>query len=341
MAGPGGDPIMTTRVDITGNVAPLQQAVTQAKAEVKKLEVDTAMSGRAGAGGGASGSGASGAARQAADATRNLGNEIDRTEKKGKGLFATMRTGYAAVAGSVLLVVANMQRLIDLLASGETRFASFLKSTEGQGPAETVAAANKELTDLQRQLASWGITNPWSFVTSGFSKQAIIDQIAALESLIEKNQQLADAQTRGSRIEAERKNLRRLQTEELEGIDLIRARRQDALDEIAKKRRGASEEENRLLDEQASQVEKNTRKRIDKFNEEQRMKREQREKEAKEERDRNERVARELREAYAQVFREIRTDAANLVPADQIAVSITRITELVEVIAKQRGRLNA
>jgi hypothetical protein len=341
MAGPGGDPIMTTRVDITGNVAPLQQAVTQAKAEVKKLEVDTAMSGRAGAAGG--GGPVGGAAAQAADATRNLGNEIDRTEKKSRGLFQTMRAGYAAVAGSVLLVIANMQKLVDLLATGETRFASFLKSTEGQGPAEVVAAANKELTELNNKLRGYGIMNPLSILESGFSKQNILDQIAAVESLIEKNQQLADAQKRASRIEAERKALRQLQVEELEGIDLINARRNDAISEIAKKRKGASEEEMKLLDEQAAQVDRNTSRRIAKLNEEQKKVREDAEKATREEEKRAkeaaERQAKALADAYAGAFDRIRADSANAFPAERLIGSIETMIERLEALADQRSRL--
>ena len=338
MAGPGGDPIMTTRVDITGNVAPLQQAVTQAKAEVKKLEVDTSKPGGAG-GGGPAGS----AAAQATDATRNLGNEVDRTEKKSKGLFATMRTGYAAVAGSVLLVVANMQRLVDLLASGETRFASFLKSTEGQGPAETVAAANKELTELNNKLRGYGIMNPLSILESGFSKQNILDQIAAVESLIEKNQQLADAQRKAGRIEAEKKALRQLQVEELEGIDLINARHNDAIAEITKKRKGASEEEMALLDQQAAQVDRNTSKRIAKLNEEQKKAREDGEKAAREEekraRESAERQAKALADAYAGAFDRIRADSANAFPAERLIGSIETMIERLEALADQRSRL--
>jgi hypothetical protein len=338
MAGPGGDPIMTTRVDITGNVAPLQQAVTQAKAEVKKLESDTSRPGGAGSGGPAGA-----AAAQATDATRNLGNEIDRTEKKSKGLFATMRTGYAAVAGSVLLVVANMQRLVDLLASGETRFASFLKSTEGQGPAETVAAANKELTELNNKLRGYGIMNPLSILESGFSKQNIIDQIQAVESLIEKNQQLADAQRKAGRIEAEKKALRQLQVEELEGIDLINARRNDAIAEITKKRKGASEEEMALLDQQAAQVDRNTSKRIAKLNEEQKKVREDAEKAAREEekraRESAERQAKALADAYAGAFDRIRADSANAFPAERLIGSIETMIERLEALADQRSRL--
>jgi hypothetical protein len=338
MAGPGGDPIMTTRVDITGNVAPLQQAVTQAKAEVKKLEVDTAKSGGAGGGGPVGG-----AAAQATEATRNLGNEVERTEKKSRGLFQTMRAGYAAVAGSVLLVVANMQRLVDLLASGETRFASFLKSTEGQGPAETVAAANKELTELNNKLRGYGIMNPLSILESGFSKQNIIDQIAAVESLIEKNQRLADVQRNAARIDASRKALRQLQLEELEGIDLINARHMDAIAEIDAMRKGASDEEKKLLDARAAQVDRNTSKRIAKLNEEQKKVREDAEKATREEEKRAkeaaERQAKALADAYAGAFDRIRADSANAFPAERLIGSIETMIERLEALADQRSRL--
>jgi hypothetical protein len=337
MAGPGGDPIMTTRVDITGNVAPLQQAVTQAKAEVKKLEVDTARPG--GAGAGSAGGGVGSAAAQATQATRNLGNEVDRTEKKSKGLFATMRTGYAAVAGSVMLVIMNMQRLVDLLASGETRFASFLKSTEGQGPAETIAAANKELTELNNKLRGYGIMNPLSILESGFSKQNILDQIAAVESLIEKNQQLADVQRRAARIDASKKALRQLQLEELEGIDLIQARHMDSIAEINAMRVGASEEEKKLLDARAAQIDRNTTKRISNFYAEQRKKREAEEKAAREEEKRAKEVADRLAEAYSSTFDRIRADSANAFPAERLIGSIETMIERLEALADQRSRL--
>ena len=102
MAGPGGEPIMTTRVDITGNVAPLQQSVTEAKAEVKKLETETAATSKAGAGAAAqSAKVESTAQREVAEAYKEKAGAVKGADQELRQNFSRVIGGAAAVGGLV------------------------------------------------------------------------------------------------------------------------------------------------------------------------------------------------------------------------------------------------
>lgn len=102
MAGPGGEPLMTTRVDITGNVAPLQQSVTEAKAEVKKLETETAATSKAGSVAAAqSAKVESTAQREATEAYKEKAGAVKGADQELRQNFSRVIGGAAAVGGLV------------------------------------------------------------------------------------------------------------------------------------------------------------------------------------------------------------------------------------------------
>jgi hypothetical protein len=341
MAGPGGEPIMTTRVDITGNVAPLQQAVTQAKAEVKKLEVDTAMSGRAGAGGG-SGGGVGGAAAQATEAHKKLGDEIGKTEAKSKGLFTTMRTGFALVAGSIALVVLNMQRMVELLADGETRFAKFLKTVEGQSDESRIKSLNEQINTLNNDLRRFESGDPFALWGAGFSRSNIVEALQLAEKDAEATQNRinaarvkADTTSKAATVEnlkAEEKALEQLLMQQLTGADRVRAEEAAAIREVEAKREGASKEAQAIYDKQRDAIVSNANAQIRALNNETR----EREKQARES---AERQAKALADAYAGAFDRIRAESANAFPAERLIGSIETMIERLEALADQRSRL--
>jgi hypothetical protein len=131
MSRAGGDPILTTRVDITGNVAPLQQAVTQAKVESKKAgeEIQANLSKPAAAAVAMSASGVRGAAGSTSGVPgyrtgyvspeivpiRNITPAANDASKAVKGLDQELRTAFSRViggAGAVGALVAATDRAV-------------------------------------------------------------------------------------------------------------------------------------------------------------------------------------------------------------------------------------
>jgi len=374
MAGPGGDPIMTTRVDITGNVAPLQQAVTQAKAEVKKLEVDTAMSGRAGAGGSAGGSGIG-----------SIGQTADGSAKAVKGLDQELRTAFSRViggAGAVGALVAATDRAVgsykaftQAAADSVTEIEKLRNAITGGTPfdaalndyekavkriGEAAIEARKQLANdetasgiadlLQRTLVGIQLTEGSALNLAEAYRAgtaALIDQKAEIIDNAERtgknNLKAANdekqAVERVEKIKQLREQLNKLQLDGLSGIERINAETDAAIQANAAAQSKASGDELKLLQAISAQILRNADLRTAELYERQRKEKEAADKQAAEEQKRIDKQAKALADAYSGAFDRIRAESANAFPAERLIGSIETMIERLEALADQRSRL--
>jgi|694.fasta_scaffold30237_5 hypothetical protein len=379
MAGPGGDPIMTTRVDITGNVAPLQQAVTQAKAEVKKLEVDTAMSGRAGAGGGGVGTGSVGAAAKGVDqelrtsagrifgiagaATaagaaidrligsfngfRNAGRDVvNQADSIGKALGSGSEISQGlteAEKKAMAIAAATKEVRRDIESLGELNGVVDGVNKIALGAATTEAATTGLVSKLVAAVSPAALLYQWY-------KKGTEETVKQAELALKKAQDEAKAREEAAEknrqellLVESRKRVIELQNAELTGINKLNAEYRKSINEINERRKGASAELLASLDDEAKAEKSNYDKRVQRLVDEMREKRDAREKAAREDdkraNDAAERQAKALADAYAGAFDRIRADSANAFPAERLIGSIETMIERLEALADQRSRL--
>jgi hypothetical protein len=374
MSRAGGDPILTTRVDITGNVAPLQQAVTQAKAEVKKLEVDTAMSGRAGAGGSGGGSGIG-----------SIGQTADGSAKAVKGLDQELRTAFSRVIGGAGAVgalvaatdkavgsykaftqaaadsVAEIEKLRNAITGG-TPFDAALNDYEKavKRIGEAAIEARKQLANdetasgiadlLQRTLVGIQLTEGSALNLAEAYRAgtaALIDQKAEIIDNAERtgknNLKAANdekqAVERVEKIKQLREQLNKLQLDGLSGIERINAETDAAIQANAAAQSKASGDELKLLQAISAQILRNADLRTAELYERQRKEKEAADKQAAEEQKRIDKQAKALADAYSGAFDRIRAESANAFPAERLIGSIETMIERLEALADQRSRL--
>jgi predicted DNA-binding ribbon-helix-helix protein len=321
MAGPGGEPIMTTRVDITGNVAPLQQAVTQAKAEVKKLEAEVAKSPVVSSAGGSVGSavGKAGAAAKGADqelrtsasrifgiagAATAAGAAIDRLIGSFNG-FRNAGRDVVNQADSIGKALGSGSDINQGLTEAEKRTLAIASATKEVRKDIDAIKDLGGIVDLVNKI-TLGVTSAGLTIkgvaTSLISPLMMARQLyewyqkgtvelekqaqAALEKAQKDAEGAAAAQER-NRQEAllveSRRRVVELQNAELTGINKLNADYRKNINEIDARRKGASAALLASLDDEAAAEKANYTTRVKRLADELREKREAREQAARDE----------------------------------------------------------
>lgn len=268
MAGPGGEPLMTTRVDVTGNVAPLEQKLEQAKESVKTAaaEMQTAASGpykwEQGAKeawaattatkesvqqvGTATTVAAAGfdaiaeRANAATTATEQLGTAANMT-------FSAMRGKAMLLLSSLLLLPKAAKLLETTFESANTKFLKFSKDIVTAPVAERIAAGQKEVERLDASIAKLEQYD----VTSIFYNKAV-EQRRITEKQLDQDIREMNKDTQDERVKATRKSLNDLRASMLDEVGKELYERQKAIKTLEEQRKGASEAENELIDEAIS-----------------------------------------------------------------------------------------
>jgi hypothetical protein len=339
MAGPGGDPIMTTRVDITGNVAPLQQAVAQAKVEAKKAG-DTIQENLAGGSadkdaranysrivGSAAAVGglvaildkAVNSYKEFASAGASAVKEIEAIRNAIGGDIA-IAAGITEYEKKILSIRENAQKLRREL--GELEAVNLAGSIDRVALGMAVAGTESEYLAeniIGAGLANAGLVNQAIALYHAYNKGSeAADKIAEanIKSGEEAAKSAADVQKRNaddaawlSSVVKLRRELRSMQNSELQGVEKIRAEEAAALDDVKDRMLGVSSEESRLLIKHLEQIRINADTRVKRYEEEIAMKAEaekkaEEEKKAREEQNAAEKRDREMKDAAEMRARE-------------------------------------
>lgn len=270
MAGPGGDPIMTTRVDITGNVAPLEQKLEQAKESVKTAaaEMQSTVSGpykweqgakeawsattatkesvqQVGVAATVAAAGfdaISERANAATAATERLGTAANVT-------FSAMRSRALLVLSSLLLLPKAAKLLETAFESANTKFLKFSKDIVTAPLADRIAAGTAEVKRLDESIAKLEQYD----VSSIFYNKAV-EQRRMTEKQLDQDVREMNKKTQEDRVKETRKSLNDLRASMLDEVDKELYERQKALRALDEQRKGASESEIELIEELASLV---------------------------------------------------------------------------------------
>jgi hypothetical protein len=221
MSRAGGDPILTTRVDITGNVAPLQQAVTQAKAESKKAgeEIQANLSKPAAAAVAMSASGVRGAAGSTSGVPgyrtgyvspeivpiRNITPAANDASKAVKGLDQELRTAFSRVIGGAGAVGA-------LMAATDRAVGSYKAFTQ---------AAADSVTEIEKLRNAITGGTPFDAALNDYEKA--VKRIG--EAAIEARKQLANDETASGIADLLQRTLVGIQLTEGSALNLAEAYR--------------------------------------------------------------------------------------------------------------------
>lgn len=268
MAGPGGEPLMTTRVDITGNVAPLEQKLEQAKESVKTAAADmqTAASGPYKWEQGAKEAWAATTAteesvQQVGTATTVAAAGFDAiAERANAATAATQRLGtaanvtFSAMRGKALLVLSSLlllpkaaKLLETTFESANTKFLKFSKDIVTAPLAERIAAGTAEVKRLDESIAKLE-----QYDVSGIFYNKAVEQRRMTEKQLDQDVREMNAKTQEERVKATRKSLNDLRASMLDEVDKELYERQKAIKTLEDQRKGASEAENELIDEAIS-----------------------------------------------------------------------------------------
>jgi hypothetical protein len=268
MAGPGGEPIMTTRVDVTGNVAPLEQKLEQAKESVKTAaaEMQSTVSGpykweqgakeawsattatkesvqQVGVAATVAAAGfdaISERANAATAATERLGTAASMT-------FSAMR-GKVFLALSSLLLIPKAAKLIETtFESANTKFLKFSRDIVTAPLADRIAAGTAEVKRLDDSIAKLEQYD----VSSIFYNKAV-EQRRMTEKQLDQDVREMNKKTQEDRVKETRKSLNDLRASMLDEVDKELYERQKAIKTLEDQRKGASEAENELIDEAIS-----------------------------------------------------------------------------------------
>ena len=270
MAGPGGEPLMTTRVDVTGNVAPLEQKLEQAKESVKTAaaEMQSTASGPYKWEQGAKEAWAATTAtkesvQQVGVAATVAAAGFDAiSERANAATAATERLGvaasmtFSAMRGKIMLLITSFLMLPKIakaiettIESAGTKYLKFAKNIVTSPVEERIAAGRKEVERLDESIAK---LEQWD-VSSFFYNKAV-EQRRITEQELDSDVREMNKKTQEDRVKETRKSLNDLRASMLDEVGKELYERQKALRALDEQRKGASESEIELIEELASLI---------------------------------------------------------------------------------------
>lgn len=268
MANGGGEPLMTTRVDVTGNVAPLEQKLEQAKAGVKAAAAEMQSVANSPAGTPAAAAAASNVAAATKQAAEQIGASTTVaaagfdaiTERANAATSATQKLGamanmtFSAMRGKALLLLSSLlllpkaaKLLETTFESANTKFLKFSRDIVTAPVEERIAAGRKEVERLDASIAKLE-----QYDVSSYFYNKAVEQRRITEQQLDRDIREMNKNTQDERVKTTRQSLNDLRASMLDEVGQELYERGKAIKKLQDQRKGASEAENELIDEAIS-----------------------------------------------------------------------------------------